>query len=169
MRIPRGWHVRKREGAVLIRSPDHLVAVTLVADRSPAALEVPIDLFASRATKALRGFKARLEPSKPRPFDGTPLDAVQTLARGKTKSGKISERVTLVVLRRDSLVNYTVAVIKNARQARSAKDRAVALHMIRTLRDQPVKRHRARRSRKRAHGHADKKSSNQSSRSGRSG
>ena len=140
---PPGWQVTRTSTdrgvhAALIRSPDHLLAVTLVAARDPEALAVPLEQFATGALAALPGFRARLEPSAPRPFPGTPLDAVQTVANGITKQRGIHERATLIVLRRDGIVNYTVATVENARRSYSARDRAVALRMIRTLRDQPV-------------------------------
>jgi hypothetical protein len=136
--VPTGWEVGGHGGRVLFRSPDHLVAVTLTADRNPAAFEVPLDRFATQALGALPGFKLPLEPSKPEPFDGTPLKAVETAASG-AQAGGLKERATLVVLRRDHIVNYTVAVLENAEHPGSALDRAVALRMIRTLRDQPVR------------------------------
>jgi hypothetical protein len=144
MGIPPRWEVsRSRTGGVeaaLIRSPDHLVAVTLVAARDPDALEVPLDEFATQALAALPGFRAPLEPSPPRPFAKTPFAAVLTVATGITKARGIKERTTLLVLRREGIVNYTVAIVENARRSYSRKDRAVALEMIRTLRDQPVGR-----------------------------
>ena len=140
--IPPGWQVSRGERtgvkSALIRSPDHLVAVTLVATRDPDALEVPLDQFATSALAALPGFEANLKPSPPRPFRRTPFDAVRTTATGITKMRGIKERTTLLVLRREGIVNYTVAVIENARRSRSAKGRAVALKMMHTLRDQPV-------------------------------
>jgi hypothetical protein len=140
--IPPGWQVSRsqRTGvqSALIRSPDHLVAVTLVAARDPEALEVPLDQFATSALAALPGFETNLEPSPPRPFRRTPFDAVQTTATGITKMRGLKERTTLLVLRREGIVNYTVAIIENARRGRSAKGRAVALKVMHTLRDQPV-------------------------------
>jgi len=113
--------------------------VTLVAARDRESLEVPLDEFATSALAALPGFETQLEPSTPRPFEGTPLDAVQTAATGSTKSRGIKERTTLLVLRREGIVNYTVAIVENARRGSSQKDRAVALKMTHTLRDQPIK------------------------------
>jgi hypothetical protein len=140
--VPPGWQVSRSRHrgvkAALIRSPDHLVAVTLVAARDPDALEVPLDEFATSALAALPGFKKPLEPSTPRPFGGTPFAAVQTTATGTTKAREIKERATLLVLRREGIVNYTVAIVENARRARSARGRAVALKMMHTLRGQPV-------------------------------
>ena len=140
--IPPGWQVTRSRtagaNAALIRSPDHLLAVTLVAARDREALDIPLEQFATSALAGLPGFETRLEPGKPRAFPGTPLDAVETVAIGTTKARRIRERATLLVLRRDSIVNYTVAIVENARRPYSAKDRAVALRMIRTLRDQPI-------------------------------
>jgi hypothetical protein len=137
MGVPTGWEVGGHGGRVLFRPPDHLVAVTLTADRSPGTFRVPIDRFATQALGALPGFKVPLEPGKPKPFKGTPLEAVQTTATGTQASG-LKERATLVVLRRDRIVNYTVAVLENAEQPGAELDRAVARRMIQTLRDQPV-------------------------------
>jgi len=143
IRKPPGWQAtRSRTGGVnaaLIRSPDHLLAVTLVATRDPEALSVPLEQFATTALAALPGFESRLKPSIPRRFSGTPLDAVKSVASGTTKARRIKERATLLVLRRDEIVNYTVAIVENARRGYSAKDRRVALKMMRTLRDQPVR------------------------------
>jgi hypothetical protein len=136
--LPPGWKLRARGGKVLIRSPDHLVAVTLAVDRNGNALELPAARFATRSLSALPGFRATLRPSAPRPLRGTPLKAVQVTAAGTTKKGKITERATIVVLRRDAIVNYTVAVLENAESPVAAADRAYALKMVRTLRDQPV-------------------------------
>jgi hypothetical protein len=140
--IPPGWQVsRSRTAGVkaaLIRSPDHLVAVTLVATRDADALEVPLDEFATSALAALPGFEKQLEPSTPRPFAKTPFDAVRTVATGTTKARELEERTTLLVLRREGIVNYTVAIVENALRRHSPKDRAVALEMMHTLRDQPV-------------------------------
>ena len=140
--IPPGWQVSRsrtaRVKAALIRSPDHLVAVTLVAARDPGSLAVPLEEFATSALAALPGFERRLEPSTPRPFRRTPLAAVQTVGTGTTKARGIKERTTLIVLRREGIVNYTVAIVENAQRSRSAKNRALALKMMHTLRDQPV-------------------------------
>lgn len=134
--VPSGWELNGPGKRVLFRSPDHLVAVTLAADRDEKAFAVPLEKFATQALAALPGFKSPLHPGKPGPFKGTPLEAVQTTAAG-AEAGGLKERATLVVLRRDHVVNYTVAVVENAERQSSRLDRAVALRMVRTLRDQP--------------------------------
>jgi hypothetical protein len=123
---------------VLIRSPDHLVAVTVAVDRNADAFELSANKFATSALAALPGFRAHLVPSKPKPFQGTPLKAVETTAKGTTRPGRVPERATLIVLRRDRVVNYTVAVLENRQRRASRLDRAYALRMVRTMRDQPV-------------------------------
>jgi hypothetical protein len=111
--------------------------VTLTATRDPGAFAVPIDKFAAQALGGLPGFKVPLDPGRARAFEGTPLKAVRTSASG-SQAGGLEENATLVVLRRDHLANYTVAVLANARQPGASVDRAVALRMIQTLRDQPA-------------------------------
>ena len=134
--VPPLWELHEHGKRVLFRSPDHLVAVTLAADRDEHAFALPLEEFATQALGALPGFKSPLHPSKPKAFKGTPLDAVQTTAAG-AEAGGLKERATLVVLRRDHIVNYTVAVLENAERQSSRLDRAVAVRMVRTLRDQP--------------------------------
>jgi hypothetical protein len=136
--VPTGWKVSDSSRRALLRSPDHLVAVTLTADRDPRTFRRPLDEFATQALGALPGFKVPLEPSKPKPFKGTPLMAVATTASG-AQAGGLKETAILVVLRRDHLVNYTVAILENAEQPGATLDRAVALRMIQTLRDVPPK------------------------------
>jgi hypothetical protein len=128
--------VNERDRSVLLRPPDHLVAVTLTADRTGRTFRTPLDRFAAKALVGLPGFKVPLEPGKPKRFRGTPLEAVAATASG-AQGGGLKERATLVVLRRDRLVNYTVAIVANAERPESKLDRAVALRMVRTLRDVP--------------------------------
>ena len=84
------------------------------------------------------GVRDAARAEHPAAVRGTPFDAVHTAATGTTKARGIKERTTLLVLRREGIVNYTVAIVQNARRRRSAKARAVALKMMHTLRDQPV-------------------------------
>jgi hypothetical protein len=136
--LPPGWKVSGKRRTALFRPPDHLVAMTLTASRDPGAFEIPVDKFAEQALGGLPGFKVPLNPGKVTRFKGTPLKAVRTSASG-SQAGGIRENATLVVLRRDHLVNYTVAVLQNTEQPGASLDRAVALRMVQTLRDEPPK------------------------------
>jgi hypothetical protein len=136
--LPPGWKATSQRRSVLFRSPDHLVAVTLAANRDPSVFDTAPAKFATQALGGLPGFKVPLNPGRVTPFKGTPLKAVQTQATG-SQAGGLKENATLVVLRRDGIVNYTAAVVSNTQQAGASVDRAVALRMIQTLRDEPVK------------------------------
>ena len=133
--IPPGWRAQDRGASTLIRSPDHLVAVSIVADRTGDALAVPADQFATQVLAALP-YQPSLNPGPAHRFGGTPLDGFSTDASGQAAGG-VEQRVTVVVLRHDGYVNYTVVVAANAGRTPAA-ERAEALAMVRTLRDYPI-------------------------------
>ena len=135
--VPPGWRAQDHAGSTLIRSPDHLVAVSIAADRTGDALAVPAEQFAPRVLAALPGYRPTLDPGPARPFGGTPLDASSADASGTQVSSGVEQRVTAVVLRRDDYVNYTVVVAANATPSSQA-ERDEALAMVRTLRDYPI-------------------------------
>src|SRR3954452_13762034 len=47
--LPTGWQVSGHGSRVLFRPPDHLVAVTLTADRRPGAVRLSLKRFAAQA------------------------------------------------------------------------------------------------------------------------
>jgi hypothetical protein len=135
--VPPGWSAGRSGGASLFRSPDRLVAVSLSVDRTGEALAVPTPSFARKALGGLPGFKGGLTPSPPRELRGTPLEAVEVSSVGVAESNGVRQRIAVVVLRRDRLVNFTAAVAANA-AATPANELALAPRMVRTLRDYPV-------------------------------
>ncbi|GEM_PF-4373105 len=137
MAVPPGWRAERRGTTTLVRSPDHLVAVSIAADRTADALGVPVRAFATQTLAALPGYAGTINPSPPRPLGGTPLDAVVTDATAVRASDGIRVDLTLVVLRRPAYVNYTAVVAANAGRTPPG-ERAAALRMLRTLRDYPV-------------------------------
>ena len=92
---PRGWKVDDRGKGSLVRSFDRLVALSIVPDRSPEALEVPVDQYAGRAAEALAGFrdglrvkgKARYEHR----YDGAEVRATGTARGGVDQLAKNAE------------------------------------------------------------------------------
>ena len=56
MGVAPGWSARETGTSTLLRSPDRLVAVSVSADRTDAALAVPLDEFAADAAAALDGY-----------------------------------------------------------------------------------------------------------------
>lgn len=138
MGVPPGWRPVARGGRTLFRSPDEIAVVSISADRTDEALAIPVDQFATRAIAALGGFEQPLEPSEPRPFRGTPLDAVRVDAGGRVADTGVMQRVTLVVLRREGVVNYALVLAVNAGQPNSDFERDLALRMVETLRTYPI-------------------------------
>jgi hypothetical protein len=132
-----GWTATTRADSALIRSPDRLVAISVAADRTSEALTLPLPDFATRVLSALAGFQGGLDPGPPRPFPGTPLEATQVRARGTEARNGVHQKLALVVLRRDQLVNYTLIVAENARETPAAEHRD-AFRIVRTLRDEPI-------------------------------
>jgi hypothetical protein len=135
--LPPGWKARDVHGQVtLIRSPDHLVSVRLTADRTPEALGVPVTDFASQALASLPGYGSLPSGSAHR-TGSHPLQIAQANAVAEAKSNGVRTALSAVVVRRPRIVNYTAIVAANATRAPSWEV-ALALRMLRTLRDRPV-------------------------------
>ena len=132
--LPPGWDARDRRRSSLLRSPDHLAAVTITADRSAGGLALPLNEFATRVTEALRGFR-RLETGRPRPFRAR-YDAVAVAGRGAAKGG-VPQRVLVVVERRAGLATYTAVVATNAKRA-AGRHRDEIRRMLRSVRGRPA-------------------------------
>jgi hypothetical protein len=133
--VPPGWNAVRRRDSLRITSPDGLVAVSITADRTSDAVSVPPDRLARVTVSNLPGYRGGLGGGKPVQVGGTPLQAAALQSTGVTSSGA-RQRVTLVVLRRPHLVNYTLvaAVDGNAPATEATEGVAVA----RTVRDIPV-------------------------------
>lgn len=132
---PRAWKARRHRHALVVRSPDRLVAITITADRSAAALAIEPRRFASRAIAALPGFANRLRTGRPHPFE-TRYHAVQVRGRGENRARGVRERLTVIVLRRQRLATFTAVIAANARRTASPTA-ARAAHVVRTLRGRP--------------------------------
>ena len=135
--VPPGWSVEESGDAVLIRSPDHLVAVSLSVDRTPQAFSSPPAAFARQAIQALPGYDNPLRPGPLRAISGTPLRAIETSSSGVASAGSVRQDIELAVLRRDHLVNYTAVIAANAGSAPAA-ERALASRMLTTIRNLPI-------------------------------
>jgi hypothetical protein len=128
-----GWHAVHRGASTLMRSPDHLVAVSISADRTLEAVGFPLDDYVEQAAEALPRFR-KLEVGRPRPFrDEYPARAVG--AEG-VKDG-VRQRLLFVALRRRGVVTYPVLVARNA-EKKSGYYAGEALRMVRTLRGRPL-------------------------------
>lgn len=132
--LPRGWKADRKRAVLLVRSYDHLVAITIAADRRPAALEEPLDDFAGATAAQLRGFRGDLRRRAVRRFRHR-YDGAEVRARGIAKGG-VRQRVFVIVLRRDRVAQLTVVVAANAKK--SADDSLhLAKRVVATLRTRP--------------------------------
>jgi hypothetical protein len=134
--LPPGWKASDRGTATLVRSFDRLAVVSISADRTREALELPLGEFASRALAARPGYEDPLKGSKPREFEHR-YDAAAVRARGIAESSGVEQRIALIVLRRGKLATFTAVIGVNARPAGAASG-AIAEHMVETLRSRPV-------------------------------
>jgi hypothetical protein len=130
-----GWKAERRGTSTLLRSPDHLVAVSISADRTPGALEHRLEPFARAAAKSLPGFKD-LKTRKPRRFEQR-YAGVAVPGKGRARKSGIRQRLLLIVLRRKGVATYPVLVARNAeRNSRFYGHQAVEI--VRTLRGRPI-------------------------------
>jgi hypothetical protein len=133
--LPPGWKASRKGTGSLIRSFDHLVAISISPDRTPDAQELPLDTFATRALVALPGVDADTQPSDPKRYDHH-YDAVRSKYEAKDPTTGVKQRNSLIVIRRDHLVTFTILIAANADpQAEPAEE--IARKVVATLRSQP--------------------------------
>jgi hypothetical protein len=132
--VPPGWTAKNDGIRATVRSPDKLVAATIVADRTDGALEFPLDEFAETAITGIAGIR-KLEPGETKEYRHR-YDAVVIDAEGIGVEKDIHQKVDLFVLRRDGLANLTVLVARNAEQDTKAYDDDIK-RMIGSLRTRP--------------------------------
>ena len=132
--VPPGWEADNDGIRTELRSPDRLVAATIVADRSDEALEFPLDQFADAAITGLGGIDD-LEPGDSRSFEHR-YDAVAVEATGVGGPKDVRQKILLVVVRRDALATFTVLVARNAEQGTEDYEGEIET-MIRSLRSRP--------------------------------
>jgi len=105
--VPPGWPGRARGSATLIRSTDHLVAITVAADRSEAARTVRPRGYSLRTFRALPGFR-NLKPKaqqevKHSPYSSSRVDGSGTLAKRRQR-----QHITVAAFQRPRRVTYSV-------------------------------------------------------------
>jgi hypothetical protein len=140
--VPRGWKTSLVKSSSLLRSPDHLVAVSISADRTEEARSTPLRRYALDTADALDDLRPNGEPPlyedvktrHPREPGGH-YETVTVPARARATKGGLPQRLLLVALRRDHIVTYPVLVAANAR--RGSPFRVQVPRMLRTLRGRP--------------------------------
>jgi hypothetical protein len=142
--IPPGWSVRPTEGGQgnIITAPDELIVLTVTADRTAGALQLPLDEFATRTAEAFdsevvgaQRFE-NLRITRAVPFKGT-YDAVAVRAIGRSRDSDVRERLLVVVLRREGQAAYVVISRENAETESKVASRQDIEGIIRSLRGRP--------------------------------
>jgi hypothetical protein len=131
---PPGWRAKRRGQSTLLRSPDHLVAVSISPDRTAEAIEFRLADYAAQAVEALPGFE-EISPRKPNIFEAR-YEARAVSATGESKDG-VRQRLLFVAMRRKDLVTYAVLVARNAEEKSGFYGRE-ALRIVHTLRGRPI-------------------------------
>jgi len=108
---PRSWRVSQRPRATLISSPDRTVAVTLVADRSPAGRETAADDYARQTLAELPGFEGSVD-AEAKPVVGSPYSSAQVQGRGKLPRSRALQRITVAAFHRPRRVTYAVVAFR---------------------------------------------------------
>jgi hypothetical protein len=141
---PPGWEGHGTQGqGTLLRSPDNLAVVTITADRTAGALELPLGRFARRTAAALgtevagraRFRDLKLERSKRLAHR---YDAARVEARGRSGSARApEERITVAVIRRPELAAYVLVARENAERRSDFVGPRTITEIARSLRGRP--------------------------------
>jgi hypothetical protein len=132
--LPRGWKANRTGDGLLVRSFDHLVAISIAPDRRRAALEEPLDEFAKATAKAVGGFRGELTQRSVRRFPHR-YSGAEVRARGTARGG-VTQRVSVVVLRRDRVAMVTAVIASNVKRSADESLR-LARRVVGTLRTRP--------------------------------
>ena len=122
--IPREWAARTRRNATLIRSHDHLLAVTVAADRSASGRDTRPRRYARQAFRALPGFR-RLRPSRVSAVRGSPYASGRVDGTGVLARRGQRQRITVAAFRRRGRVTFTVIAFSAAGGSASPHRRAL--------------------------------------------
>jgi hypothetical protein len=86
---PRGWKVDARGKGSLVRSFDRLVALSIVPDHSPEALEVPVDEYAKSRGRGARRVPRRTTVKGKARYEHQ-YDGAEVRATGRQRAGSTS-------------------------------------------------------------------------------
>lgn len=130
--VPKGWAVRKRGTATLVRSSDKLLVVSVAADRSTAGRERRAARYARQTFRALTGFR-RLRARDSRRVRGSRYESRRVDGAGILAKRRQRQRVTVAAFRRPGQVTYT-AVAFAAEVLGRVPHRAALAKLLRSFR-----------------------------------
>lgn len=140
--LPPDWSISMTEegpGSVFT-SPDELLTMTVTADRTQGALQLPLDEFALRTAKALGSEvvgEQRIEDlkvGKAAPFTDA-YEAVGVRAVGRSMETGVLERILVVVARDEGQAAFVFVARENAEKESQVTDRDTLKRLIRSLRN----------------------------------
>jgi len=140
--VPPGWTAEEDGVRSFYTSPDDLIAVTVSADRTAGALELPIDEFALRTSEALGGSTQGpqrykdLVVGRAVPFEHA-YEASAVRSKGNPVASGILEKALVAVIKREDFAVYVVIVRQNAERESKFADRDTIKELIRSLRGRP--------------------------------
>jgi hypothetical protein len=143
--IPPGWSESGTPGGQgsVITSPDELITLTITADRTRGALELPLDEFATRTAEALGSDvvgKDRFRDlfvTAAAPFKAG-YEASAVRASGRSARTDVEELILVVVARREDIASYVIVSRENAEKKSDVASRDDVKEIIRSLRGRPV-------------------------------
>ena len=130
--IPPGWKGRGAQGATLVRSGDHLLAVSITADRSSDGRALRPANYAERLVMALPGYRKR-KVGRPVPVHGARYPGASVAATGTFTRTRVRQAMRAVALQRRGQVTYALVFFRTARSP-GALYRPAITGMIRTFR-----------------------------------
>jgi hypothetical protein len=122
---PRRWLITRRARATLIRSPDRTVAVTVVADRSPAGRETPAADYARDTLAALPNFEGTVDP-EPGRVRGSPYPSAQVEGSGRLPRTRAEQLITVAAFHRAGRVTYAVVAFRQRQTPGTTVQRMLA-------------------------------------------
>jgi hypothetical protein len=132
---PPGWKATRRGRATLLIAPDKLVAMSLAADRSDAAVATDTERLAVDTFAALEGYRGKLEPSEPRKFAHR-YEAHQVRGDARSTRTGVAQRLRVIVLEREGRTVVTALIAENSKEKAPDEVRQ-AYQALRTLRTGP--------------------------------
>jgi hypothetical protein len=133
--VPPAWTSKPKGISLVLASPDRQVAVSVVADRTDEALELPPDRNALDTANGLGGFEDLEVAGAARAYRDRYEGAAVT-AHGTLTSSGVPQKLLVVVLRRGDLAVYSILAARRA-EGRTPFARQID-SIIRSLRGRPV-------------------------------
>jgi hypothetical protein len=109
--VPRGWTVRLKRRATLIRSKDRLLVLTVAADRSEQSRKIAPREYARRTVDQLPDFEGSVLPRRRR-VSGSPYRSARVDGAGSLRTSKRPQRITVAVYKRPG-VTYAIVAFAN--------------------------------------------------------